>query len=521
MLVLRVAVLLLLGAATAPSQQTPIESADKVPVLEAVRNRFDHRLLRFVPPPPLVPPTGRAQVQELYMDQILDHYNPNDKRTWKQRYFARSDLYQPGGPVFIFIGGEGQESAGSLMDYTLFITYLAENFGAKTYDLEHRFYGKSHPLPDLTTASLQYLSADQALADLAYFIEYLTETGGIVQGQQIVVFGGSYPGNLAAWARYKYPHLIRAAISSSAPVHAKADFIEYMEVVGRSMTTKAGQWCFDNVKKATDRIVQLLQTAAGYQQVRDTFRVGSDLVAKLDLDAFFETLSGPFAHAVQYNRDSTPQSTSNIKYICSFMSGNLTPDQAMAKLANLVLGKNNIPGIYYDWSYRSSITGLQNTAYTQDGEGIYGSSRQWIYQTCSEFGYYQTYSAGDTPFPKGFYDVSYNYQLCKDVYGTSFDKDEINAAVKRTNLFFGDRAPDVTNVFFLNGNIDPWYPLGILGNLSRNAPAVLIDGGSHCADMDYPNAMNDSPYISAAHTKVFDFLRNVLLEEPNSDPGAI
>lgn len=35
-----------------------------------------------------------------------------------------------------------------------------------------------------------------------------------------VVFGGSYPGQLAAWARWKYPNQIHAAVSSSAPVEA-------------------------------------------------------------------------------------------------------------------------------------------------------------------------------------------------------------------------------------------------------------------------------------------------------------
>lgn len=78
---------------------------------------------------------------------------------------------------------------------------------------------------DLSSTNLQYLSADQALADLAYFIEYLIEKGDIERGQKLMVFGGSYPGNLAAWARLKYPHLINAAISSSAPVFAKADFV--------------------------------------------------------------------------------------------------------------------------------------------------------------------------------------------------------------------------------------------------------------------------------------------------------
>ena len=43
-------------------------------------------------------------------------------RTWQQRYWAGWDFYTPGGPVFLLIGGEGEESpgwlqAGALHDY--------------------------------------------------------------------------------------------------------------------------------------------------------------------------------------------------------------------------------------------------------------------------------------------------------------------------------------------------------------------------------------------------------------------
>lgn len=64
-----------------------------------------------------------------------------------QRYFRRTDMYEEGGPVFIYIGGEGQESAENLADFGLYLTYMAQVFRAKTYNLEHRYYGKSHPLP--------------------------------------------------------------------------------------------------------------------------------------------------------------------------------------------------------------------------------------------------------------------------------------------------------------------------------------------------------------------------------------
>lgn len=50
--------------------------------------------------------------------------------------------------------------------------------------------------------------------------------------------------------------------------------------------------------------------------------------------------------------------------------------------------------------------------------------------------------------------------------------------MERTNLVFGDRSPDVTNVLFINGNIDPWHELSILHNISSKAPAFIVDGGS-------------------------------------------
>lgn len=523
MIALQAALVLLLGVALSQPAAVAVDKHVARPqVLEAAQNRFQNRRLRYIPPPP-PPHRGRqltaVTVEELYLEQILDHFNPTDSRTWQQRYFRRTDMYEDGGPVFIYIGGEGEESARNLGDFGLYLTYMAQVFRAKVYTLEHRYYGASHPLPDLTTASLQFLSADQALADLAYFIESLKKSGELEEGQNVAVFGGSYPGNLAAWARYKYPHLVKAAISSSAPVHAKADFVDYMEVVGRSLTRVAGQFCYDNVKKATDRVVELLRTTEGYAKVKEVFHMSTELHDKLDLDAFFETLSSPFAGAVQYNRANPPNSKYSIKYICSFMAGdNLTPDEAMAKLSNLVLGDLKYPTQTFDWSYKSTIKQYQNTEYFKDN-GVFDANRQWLYQTCSEFGYYQTFSGKDTPFPAGYNDLQYSYQTCKDLFGDQFGQKILDGAVERTNIVFGDRNPDATNVLFINGNIDPWHTLGILHNVTSRAPAFVVDGGSHCADMDYPDSSTDSDDIQTAHEKVHQFLRATLYEVPDGDPA--
>lgn len=77
---------------------------------------------------------------------------------------------------------------------------------------------------NMSSENLVYLSSEQALTDLAEFIVNIQPKYDIPSNAKWVVFGGSYPGSLAAWARLKYPHLIHAAVSSSGPLLAKLDF---------------------------------------------------------------------------------------------------------------------------------------------------------------------------------------------------------------------------------------------------------------------------------------------------------
>lgn len=78
-----------------------------------------------------------------WFTQNLDHFNPTNKETWKQRFFVNDDYYRPGGPVFIMIGGEGEATA-KWMIQGAWIQYAKEH-NALCFQLEHRYYGKSYP----------------------------------------------------------------------------------------------------------------------------------------------------------------------------------------------------------------------------------------------------------------------------------------------------------------------------------------------------------------------------------------
>lgn len=75
--------------------------------------------------------------------QMLDHFDPTNTGTWKQRFYTNKEYYQPGGPVFLMIGGEGEATADWMVKGA-WIQYAKEH-NALCFQLEHRFYGKSHP----------------------------------------------------------------------------------------------------------------------------------------------------------------------------------------------------------------------------------------------------------------------------------------------------------------------------------------------------------------------------------------
>lgn len=60
-------------------------------------------------------------------------------------YYVNNAFYKPGGPMFLMFRGESAASI-SFMVAGAWIKY-AEQYGAKLYQLEHRFYGKSVPTP--------------------------------------------------------------------------------------------------------------------------------------------------------------------------------------------------------------------------------------------------------------------------------------------------------------------------------------------------------------------------------------
>lgn len=129
--------------------------------------------------------------------------------------------------------------------------------------------------------------------------------------------------------------------------------------------------------------------------------------------------------------------------------------------------------------------------------------RQWMYQTCTEFGFFQTSTANPNLFSNAF-PVKFFIQQCIDIFGPRFvfpfklyfksnlykknvkitenyfscryDIDLLKSAVTRTNILYGASNLQVTNVVFVHGSVDPWHVLGITTSSNPQAPAIYING---------------------------------------------
>ncbi|XP_046667606.1 putative serine protease K12H4.7 isoform X2 [Homalodisca vitripennis] len=449
--------------------------------------------------PPLRP-TNIALPPDKWFTQILDHFDPTNTRTWMQRYQVFEHYHVPGGPVFLMIGGEGEASAkwmveGAWVDY-------AKKYKALMFQLEHRFYGKSHPTMDTSVKNLYYLSSEQALADLAYFIQAMNSQYKLPTNTKWITFGGSYPGNLAAWVRFKYPHLVHASMSASGPVLAKIDFFEYMDVVKDALETHSHS-CVEAVQVANSHVNLLLRHPIGQKSIEKDFRLCDPINADNtnDVANLLESLAGNFAGVVQYNKDNRVSraglvSNITIDTLCDIMVNETigTPHIRYAAVNSLLMAHNNETCL--DYKYDKMIKQLQNTTWEAAKDG----ARTWTYQTCTEFGYFQTAESNQSLFGQDF-PVDFFIKQCADIFGKQFTKELLVKAVQRSNTFYGGLDLQATRVVYVHGSIDPWHALGITKTKIPKSPAIFINGTAHCANM-YPPADTDLPALTAAREEI-------------------
>lgn len=448
--------------------------------------------------------------QYWYADAMKDNFAPsNEMEKWDgkgQRYWLNKQFWAGAdAPIFVFIGGEGEESCARLSN-KMYMYDLAQEHGALMVNVEHRFYGESMPTVDRSTKNLSYLSSDQALADLANVITHVKQELNSPHSR-VVTVGGSYPGNLSAWFRLKYPSVTHGSIASSAPVTAKVNFAEYMDVVGESIRYFSGSECYDALQEGAEHVAKLAKDGFGSENMKTLekdFKVCAPMENKWDLGVFYSNVMGNLQGTVQYNNEHA--GVWNVTNVCSVMTAKEGSGyEKLAKLSNIFLDQAGEE--CDDSSYKNTVDYLADSKPDPTN-----AARPWVYQTCNEFGYYQTADSANQPFYafRDALDLEFSRKMCYD----AFDGWTSDPNVKFTNEKYGNIHIDATNIVFTSGTIDPWHALGVTNYTvplpQKSELPVYIRGTAHCNDLYAPNAATDPESLVYAREVVAENVKQWL-----------
>ena len=405
--------------------------------------------------------------------QKLNHQDLNDSRTFTQRYFINTQYASsPSAPTLFYLCGEAtcQGPSGALF-------YFAEKLKANLISLEHRYYGKSQPFAQLSTENLKYLSTENALQDAALFQKFAMNQLGF-NGKWIVV-GGSYAGSLAAYYREKFPQLVAGALASSGPVQADDNFEEY----DKHVASVAGPECLSQIHKVVAQLESALQKPEELTRLKATFSAEKLLT---DLD-FVYLIADMGALAIQYGYKDR---------FCQLLNSE-DPMKGYAQFTQ---------EIYKSWGM-TALSGSASGAVSlnpDDYENDFGM-RQWFYQSCTEYGYWQNaYHDKNLSARSQLINEEYHRDICRRLFNINFT----TPTQKINEMFYSPLLLSSTSqIFFTNGSTDPWINLSIAkenGNtVNSKTSHITIAGAAHCDDLRSPKT-SDSSSLQAARAQFLE-----------------
>jgi len=453
-----------------------------------------------------------ANCTENWFTQKIDHFSPSfdvsTPGTFKQRYFTcRQTEWNPAGghaPVFFYTGNEA--------DVTLYVNASglmwesAPEFGALLVFAEHRYFGESVLFGGVAAQMhhLQYLSTEQALADYATLIAYLRTHLG-APTNPFIAFGGSYGGMLSSWLRMKYPAAVQGAIAGSAPImsflgeNPPYDTGSYAKIVSFDASKAGGavsDACSDNVRRAWPLIFKLGSTAEGRSTLARTFSLCENSVP--------QTVSDVYSLAYWLQSSMDYMAMGSYPYPSSYIlngEGVLPPypiremckpleRSGLHSTSDILGALREGVGVFYNYSKNETcydIHGSANNATTEDGH-------LWDYLFCAEM---------TQPMSRdGVHDMFWSQPF--NLAGTESQcLAEWNVTVRpdwATTLYggwAGVRA--ASNIFFSNGQLDPWKGGGVTTNVTtdRDVVAMVIAGCGHHMDLMFSNPL-DPPSVKEA-----------------------
>lgn len=467
------------------------------------------------------------------IDQPIDHfpdsarYLPHTNATFKQRYFFDSSYYKPGGPVFLYIGGETSGPSRFSNLETGIIQILMQEFNGLGVILENRYYGESYPFDESTTDNLAYLTTEQTIADNAYFATHAVFPGVdadlTAPGTPWILYGGSLAGAQTAFSVKQYSDILFGGIASSGVIHAVHGYPEWYAPIQKY----APQDCVASINHIIDKFDTLV--LEGQRDAINTFKSLFSLESLTDDRDFAMTIAFPLGGPMNYPTNTwqelgwnssfgsddfwnfcnnvtnlyAPEEITKVDYVLANYT-NGEPWRNLGNYANYV--KEVVLGYCPSGDYGNSecfntqngkkplplaalLTSSRNTHFQIEiywADTTNTATRSYLYSTCTEQGAYQVAPVFGPSLISRVLQLDYTQQWCT----WAFPKGQYNSVPPTgPNLWwynhFGDLDFSADRLAFIDGDQDVWLDLCYHSNetpprLSSDLhPELLISGAGH------------------------------------------
>lgn len=436
-----------------------------------------------------------------YFETKVDHFGYANNDTYKMRYLYADQYWDnDGGPIFFYTGNEGSittfaNNSGLMWDW-------APEFRALLIFAEHRYYGKSMPYgPESFKGpeKLGYLTVEQALADYADLLEHIRKTLPGAADSQVVSFGGSYGGMLAAWFRIKYPHVTVAALAASAPILQFEGITPCgaLAAVTTRAFAKSSQLCVQAIRESWDVIKNMSSTAEGAAAIAERFHICGNFTPK-NYTGFRDWLNDLYQNLAMVN----------YPYANSFLAPvPAHPVREACKFLNKTFRSNDelLEGIYQAISVFQNYTGQTQCNDLSKGSGTLDASG-WDYQSCNEMVMPMCSDGVNDMFYKDDWDLRKYRAKCEKDFHVTPDVD------KAVLMFGGRKISAASNIIFSNGDLDPWSSGGVLHTISDSLIAVYMEGAAHHLDLRASNP-DDPESVVKARTLEKKYITKWLMQD--------
>lgn len=456
-------------------------------------------------------------------------YSRND--TYSMRYILIWPETKPNAssPIYLFCAQEvtlPEASPGSG-----FYSALANSTGALQIWPEHRYYANSAPYTP--TDKFAHFTIEQALVDHVELVLYVQNMFNLTTNP-VIAIGSSYSGQLSSYLRMRYPDVIAGAISSSPTsfgcpglgLDPSYDPYGFAKVATRAASSEGGSAaaCPANVQKFFQTIMSLGTSASGRKTINTDMSLCSDSTLASDDDVLNLALyvQNQWTTAAQYNAPIADLGTAGVpayrvRVACNyFKSTTLSTTQLLGNMVSALAVFNantttsngclDITGATAEPEPEApgtaeppSVTTLDVSVASPEAEPEpnatpeLSSSDKFAYQVCNQDQTPVSFDGVTDMFFDYPFDLDANDKACVQQYG-------IHSQYNWAAYNFGLSAVrQSSNIFFTNGEYDPFIACGPTVNISATIIAAVYEG-CHAYDVGTPYP-EDPPSVTAARNQ--------------------